>query len=123
MMVTGLPGSGKTLSVNKVLDEWEGSIRSVRVNAMTVKSWTEFLATVTSSLQLEPTMKALVEGVRESDRQMYPFKVHSCRILMIDEFESLFAKGNEAFTLMPLSERVDLPLKVIGLSNDTEWLQ
>jgi nucleoside-triphosphatase THEP1 len=34
-MVTGLPGCGKTMVVNRILDDFDGLIRSIRLNAMT----------------------------------------------------------------------------------------
>jgi hypothetical protein len=40
---------------------------------------------------------------------------------MIDEFENLFANSNEAFNLLTLASTTRV--KLIGLSNDTEWLQ
>ena len=41
-MVTGLPGSGKTLLVNKVLDDYEGVINTIRINAMNHRNYQEF---------------------------------------------------------------------------------
>ena len=42
-MVSGLPGSGKTMVVNRVLDSYEGGlIRSIRLNAMTFKGMRDF---------------------------------------------------------------------------------
>lgn len=51
LMVTGLPGSGKTLSVNHVLDECEGVIRSARINAMSCKNYTDFVNVLNEILE------------------------------------------------------------------------
>jgi hypothetical protein len=50
-MISGLPGCGKTLVVNKVLDDYEGTIRSVRLNAMAFKNVKEFWQTLTGELE------------------------------------------------------------------------
>jgi len=127
LLVTGKPGCGKTLSVNKII---EGLVQNhedtlfIKVNAMAFKNSQSLFEAIISKVQEKKPQKSKnKENLNEILKKQ---KTYAQIVLMIDEIDSFFGKSlqsnQDILEIFQVANDLENKICVIGISNSMELL-